>query len=340
MSYILKALRKSEAERAKGTVPRLTTRHDAEPPPRRKLWPTLAGGALLANLGLVALVLWQPDLLPGQWAPDDPAGGPQAEIASDAIAGQMERPSAGSQVASLAETGDVNPVQAPPRPEEPAVLEQTEFEQSLAAAPAVLEPAAAPPQETVPEIGSDVRLGAVVPAPAKELVATEESAAPKPVTPKPVTPKPVTLGEFLDEKEPAEPAAREEPAPEEQPTAFEPPPRPKAKPAIAKQESRDQLAWAVPDLVVPAPPPAPEPPEPFADVPELWRLSPTFRQSVPEMTISVHVFSPEQSSRFIIIDRRKYLEGDRLNGGVLIEAILPQGVVFNLNGQQFKLISG
>jgi type II secretory pathway component PulC len=91
---------------------------------------------------------------------------------------------------------------------------------------------------------------------------------------------------------------------------------------------------------VPAAPPPPAPVELFADVPELWRMSPAFRQSVPDMTISVHVYSPDERRRFIIIDRRKYWEGDQLNGGVLIEAILPQGVVFNLNGQQFKLISG
>jgi general secretion pathway protein B len=56
MSYILDALKKSEKERQRGTVPDLMTAQDVieEGPKRRSLWPYLLVGALILNAGLLA----------------------------------------------------------------------------------------------------------------------------------------------------------------------------------------------------------------------------------------------------------------------------------------------
>jgi hypothetical protein len=139
--------------------------------------------------------------------------------------------------------------------------------------------------------------------------------------------------------EPEAPPKPQQPKPAEIATATPaiPEPAPKAEPA------RTQLARAV-ALPEPKPEPAAEAPpqgsDPYIDVPELWRMSRAFRSKVPEFSIMVHVYAPEQTDRFVIIERKKYREGDRLKGGVLVDTILPNGVVFELQGQQFKLISG
>ncbi len=56
MSYILDALKKSEKERQRGTVPDLMTTQDVmeEIPKRRPLWPYLLVGALVLNAGFLA----------------------------------------------------------------------------------------------------------------------------------------------------------------------------------------------------------------------------------------------------------------------------------------------
>lgn len=56
MSYILDALKKSEKERQRGTVPDLMTPEDviAEETKKRSLWPYLIVGALILNAGLLA----------------------------------------------------------------------------------------------------------------------------------------------------------------------------------------------------------------------------------------------------------------------------------------------
>jgi len=56
MSYILDALKKSEKERQRGTVPDLMTAQDVieEGPKRRPFWPYLLVGALILNAGLFA----------------------------------------------------------------------------------------------------------------------------------------------------------------------------------------------------------------------------------------------------------------------------------------------
>lgn len=58
MSYILEALKKSEKERQRGTVPDPMTAHESVPrePQKRSLWPFLIAGALFINA--IVLILW------------------------------------------------------------------------------------------------------------------------------------------------------------------------------------------------------------------------------------------------------------------------------------------
>jgi general secretion pathway protein B len=99
-----------------------------------------------------------------------------------------------------------------------------------------------------------------------------------------------------------------------------------------------ELALAAP---VPAPlEPAPEAliePDPYASVPMLWQLPSVIRTKLPKLSMSVHVYAPEAPGRFVIVDRKKYREGDVLKGGVRLEAIVADGIVLDYQGQRYRL---
>jgi hypothetical protein len=73
-----------------------------------------------------------------------------------------------------------------------------------------------------------------------------------------------------------------------------------------------------------------------ADVPFLRSLPDELRRSLPEMTVNIHVYTPEESRRLLYINNREYHKGDFL-GGVLIEDVVPDGVLMNYHGVRFKL---
>lgn len=298
MSYILHALKKSEDERNKGAVPRVTTVHEVEAAPRSRFWAVVAVAALLVLSGN-ALVLGL-----GLW---DGRKEPPAEEAG----------------ASPASSGGAAPMSASGALPEPETETQAAPDQTVAETPPRAEPAA---QADAAPAGSGEAPPAAVLEPAAGAVEPAAGIARSPV---PI----VRLRE-----QPAAPAVRPEP-----------PPR-KPLPAVAAVES------AAPAMVEPAvrePAAAPERQEAAVSdpegapvdeagrsVPELWQLPSQIRSEIPPVTISVHVYSPDEAGRFVIVDRRKYWEGDLLQGGLLLESILPDGIVVEFRGRQFKLRSG
>ena len=98
------------------------------------------------------------------------------------------------------------------------------------------------------------------------------------------------------------------------------------------------VALAAPEPALPKADAPPEPePDPYAAVPMLWQLPSVIRSKLPELSMSVHVYSPEAAGRFVIVDRNKYREGDVLNGGVKIEAIVADGIVLDYQGRRYRI---
>ncbi len=85
--------------------------------------------------------------------------------------------------------------------------------------------------------------------------------------------------------------------------------------------------------------PVPEPVyTPPAHVPAatLWEEMPLeFRSRVPEPTIDVHVYAQDPARRFILVNLKKYRQGDRLPDGARVEQITEDGVIFLADGQRF-----
>ena len=102
--------------------------------------------------------------------------------------------------------------------------------------------------------------------------------------------------------------------------------------------------------VMPAPPrtpvttpvapvaPAPEIAKPaVTSVPLLRELPADFRANVPPMSLDVHVYAPSATDRFVLVNMKKYHEGDQLAEGPRIEEITEEGLVLSYQGQLFRI---
>lgn len=78
-------------------------------------------------------------------------------------------------------------------------------------------------------------------------------------------------------------------------------------------------------------PTAASPTSPAADL----KLMPDdFRASFPQIDVQVHVYNPDATKRWAMIDGNRYREGDTLPDGLRIEQIVPQGIVFDWRGRE------
>lgn len=59
--------------------------------------------------------------------------------------------------------------------------------------------------------------------------------------------------------------------------------------------------------------------------------------SVPDMKLDIHVYSANPAERFVFVNMRKYVEGQSLSEGPLLERITPDGAVLNQRGTRFLL---
>jgi hypothetical protein len=55
------------------------------------------------------------------------------------------------------------------------------------------------------------------------------------------------------------------------------------------------------------------------------------------MAVTIHVYSPQESQRILFINNHEYHKGSLIEGGVLVEAIVPDGAVLSYQGERFKL---
>ncbi|MCF6235514.1 MAG: general secretion pathway protein GspB [Gammaproteobacteria bacterium] len=72
-------------------------------------------------------------------------------------------------------------------------------------------------------------------------------------------------------------------------------------------------------------------------VPLLSETEYDFQDQLPEMHLDVHVYKKHPESRFVLINMDKYREGQKMPSGVVIEAIVIDGVMMNYQGQRFLM---
>ncbi|MEE8343670.1 MAG: general secretion pathway protein GspB [Gammaproteobacteria bacterium] len=70
----------------------------------------------------------------------------------------------------------------------------------------------------------------------------------------------------------------------------------------------------------------------------LWReLSSDIRQSLPLVSMDVHVYAEQAADRFVLVHLLKYKEGDVLEEGPRVERITPKGMVLFYQGERFRI---
>lgn len=175
--------------------------------------------------------------------------------------------------------------------------------------------AARPEAAQPPAIGRRDPVGPEVP-PAREAL--------RPVGPGRVGPPGMTM------PAPRRPSGRLEQPPAEpaptQPVAIEPEPRSvPVGPAPALGAPSGPAGDPVrPDAVPPPPPPAP---------PEM----PTLEQAIAKMRLDVFVYSAAEADRMVVINGRRYREGELVEGQYRLESILPEGAVLGHQGERALL---
>jgi general secretion pathway protein B len=85
--------------------------------------------------------------------------------------------------------------------------------------------------------------------------------------------------------------------------------------------------------VSPRPAPAAEPREALPTLQDLLASG----AQLPDLHVDIHVHSPVPAQRFVFVNMRKYVEGETLAEGPLVERITSDGVVLNHRGTRFLL---
>ncbi len=324
MSLILEALRKSEAERHRGMPPRLDSPMLRPTRRRQRLAP-----------GLALLVLGAPA---AGW------------FIYRGVAPEFAESSVDTSLAALLpplQEGDViadSPTQLAAAPSAPAAAANDTATRPVASAlppnvNAAIDPEARalganqtalmggsfaasqdlpPPQRMrphTPSAAAPAQQAAAPAAPAAAppaLAAVPDKAAAAPVTPA-ATPAPVTS---------AAPAAVPPPVAPAPVAAAAPPPPPPAQVASI------------------APPPAAQNPLPEVQpaVPLVYDLSYEIRRELPELDMSMHVYSADRAARFIVLNGKRLQEGSTAaESEVQLVSISRTGAVLTFRGTQFLL---
>jgi general secretion pathway protein B len=108
---------------------------------------------------------------------------------------------------------------------------------------------------------------------------------------------------------------------ETRPVELEPPavpsPRPEAEPSVEASRIRSVVIPVVPPSVPPAPP--------------------TLRDALSKMTLDVFVYTDVEVDRMAVINGRRYVKGQFVDGLYLVESINPDGVVLTYQGERVVL---
>ena len=74
-----------------------------------------------------------------------------------------------------------------------------------------------------------------------------------------------------------------------------------------------------------------------ANVPRLDDMPPAFRQQLAGLEMNAHAWDSAPDKRFVLVNFRRYAEGERLREGPTVRQITTEGVILEYNGQEFLL---
>jgi general secretion pathway protein B len=88
--------------------------------------------------------------------------------------------------------------------------------------------------------------------------------------------------------------------------------------------------------------PPPEPPAralpPLESIPLQIELPPDLQQALPPLRVDVHVYDDAPENRFVMINLRRYREGDEVADDLTLERVTREGMVLMFRGERFRLL--
>jgi len=70
-------------------------------------------------------------------------------------------------------------------------------------------------------------------------------------------------------------------------------------------------------------------------LPLYYELPYSTRKDIPVIVLSMHVFSPDTATRFVVVDGERKAQGESLKEGLKLDEIRPDGMVLEFRGQRF-----
>jgi general secretion pathway protein B len=226
-----------------------------------------------------------------------------------------------------------------PPPAPPAPVAAAPAPVPAAPSPPVIK--ASPPPTVVPGTETVASLDDLSDEPELEAASAQEPA-PKPKRQKPVSPKDIAT-------RPAPPPATAKPVPlqselaapaQAPPPAAAPPvqaqPLPQAQP---QPEPQPAPAPAAPQSATPQPQQAAPPGVPSvltlqAPLRKFREMPPDYRADFPALRVEIHVYEKEAARRFVMVNGRKYREGERMAEGPALLEIVADGMVLEYRGEK------
>jgi general secretion pathway protein B len=74
-----------------------------------------------------------------------------------------------------------------------------------------------------------------------------------------------------------------------------------------------------------------------ADYLMFWELPLSVRQSLPPLGLSLHVYTPDEAGRFVLVNGQRHQQGDRIAREVEVVEIRPDGAILEFRGYRFLL---
>jgi len=338
LSYILEALKKSQEERELGQVPTLVAAPVSEPrrSARGGTWGLVATGlaALAVGIALYAALsrvevpsaATRPDpsialAPPITQEPSGPASAPQLAPPPAAAAGRTEAipgPPFGAVPPGPAPTDYQPPPETARPPGDARPL------------PAATRQAAVP-SRTLEPLDDEGLSNPAQPVGTDE---ADEAAGAEDAMDEPIS------GDWMEMDEeigPARPAERPPPGPRERPQRIS-----SARPAIPEpkvepipEDLRKDVAAFKDELLRERSGAPPRPAKAVAEDPRKLRLPLEVEGRLPAFFVTVQVYDKAQEKRFVVINSLKYIQGEKTREGLMVEEILPDGVVLSFEGNRF-----
>ena len=67
----------------------------------------------------------------------------------------------------------------------------------------------------------------------------------------------------------------------------------------------------------------------------MWDLPYATRKALPDLSLTMHVYTPDPKQRFVVIKGDRHVEGDDLGDGVTLKEIRADGMVLDYKGTRF-----